>query len=166
MEKNDKLLQAYNREKKGRESVETNWKDDVEKLNGQMVEMSTSHEREIELLKITIGELEEEIRRLSANQKDPVPQGSKFKMFVDLKSQNNKLSKALEKERSVKAKLNSGGMANVRRAGRSSFDKQTSQFGGEQEGRVEAAERTASAPRGRGKFPEEVSMFAQSQAGR
>jgi chromosome segregation ATPase len=161
-QKCDKLLAAYNREKKGREAAEDNWKSDVASLNGKIDAMVVEHDERVGDLNDTIARLEEEIERLKANQKEVVPTGSKFAMFVDLKSQNKQLSKQLEKEKS--RAIGAGGLANARRASRGSFSKETADGPAFNEGSDNGAQfvRSGSATAGqqgsRRKFPEEVSF--------
>ncbi|GMH93611.1 hypothetical protein TrVE_jg6879 [Triparma verrucosa] len=113
----DKLAEKLEEEKEVREAQEKKFRAIAGGLRKEIEEAKEEKTREEERLNAIIKELREEIARLESRPEPaaPEPEGSKFGMFVDLKSKNKELARELrmEKERQV---VGVGGLAGRRRS--------------------------------------------------
>ena len=99
------------REKKLRESLEKEAASNLERWNIRISEITTKYQMDVTNKDNLIEALQKEIERLT-NLLGAIPKpptGSKFKMYVDLKSENKKLEKELRKTKDEKKKVLVGG---------------------------------------------------------
>jgi len=104
------------KEREGRESAQEQFKITINSLQKDLETSRASHTLEVERLNSIIFELRRKFSDLEGQPKEIVPDGSKFSMFVDLKTKNAKLAKQLrvEKDRA----LVSGSGISLRRTSR------------------------------------------------
>ena len=153
------------REKKGRDVAERELRSGTETHAVRIAELKEEHKSSSRALEARIKELEEELSKLrDAPVQEPMPDASKFKMYVDLKAENSKLSKQLQKTKDLNEKIVAGGMAARRKASTDAVAPSATFFSAtvEEGGRTETAQRRPSFDnqmQGRKKFPEEVGGF-------
>ena len=137
------------KEREGRESAQEHFKITVDALEKDLENSKAASASEIQRLNAIIVELRDELARLEGRPKEvAVPDGSKFQMYVDLKTKNAKLAKQLkkEKERVVVGGTNGGTLRRTSRAR-------------PEDGGPSTAARASSVPltgRNGGKRPEEI----------
>ncbi|GMI07465.1 hypothetical protein TrLO_g7607 [Triparma laevis f. longispina] len=112
----ERLELGLEEEKKGRKDAEIKFKVIAEGLRSEIDSNKLKFREEEERLNEIIEELREEIRRLidRPEPEPPQPEGSKFGMFVDLKSKNKELEQKLRKEK--ERVVGVGGLAGRRRS--------------------------------------------------
>jgi hypothetical protein len=137
------------KEREGRESAQEQFKITIDALEKDLENSKAASASDIEKLNAIIVELRDKIARLEGQPKEAVvPDGSKFQMYVDLKTKNAMLAKQLkkEKERAVVGGANGGGQRRTSRA--------RPEDGGSSVARTSSVPVTGRA--GGGKRPEEI----------
>ena len=97
--KNDKVAAVLAKEKELRKNAEQQFNATIKSLEKDLSDRDAAHALESERLGGIIADLRRRIEELEGQPKQVVPDGSKFQMYVDLKSKNQKLAKALELEK-------------------------------------------------------------------
>ena len=91
----------------------------MDQCQSRLSSLKDEHSDAVRLLSSRIASLEAELSELRASiapPKEPLPDGSKFKMYIDLKSENSKLARQLQKTKEMNEKIVAGGMAARRKA--------------------------------------------------